>query len=95
MRKLITIFVLLAFLMVMLSPAIVAAPPGTDSSTSSTDGSDPGDPTFPDDPWGGTLKAAPQTPADDDDTSNSKIDFTEKLWFVVKILSIRLVAGVL
>ena len=95
MRKLITIFVLLAFLMVMLSPAVLAAPPGTGGNTNSTDGSDPGDPIFPDDPWGGTLKAAPQAQSDDDDTSDSRFDFADKLWFVVKVLNIRLVVGVL
>ncbi|UCD94121.1 MAG: hypothetical protein JSU69_10190 [Candidatus Zixiibacteriota bacterium] len=93
MRKLITIFVLLAFLMVMLSPAIVAAPPGTGGN--STQGSDPGDPTFPDDPWGGTLKAAPQTQPDDDKTSGPGVDSVEKLWIVVKVWSIRFVMGVL
>ena len=89
MKKLWLIIVLLAFVVMLYAPAVVAAPPGSDSGMSQTDSDDPDvginppeDP--PDaDPWEAGSKII--TP--DQNENNDPLDFR----VVIKIWSIRLI----
>lgn len=89
MKKLWLIIMLLAFVVMLYAPAVVAAPPGSDSGMSQTDSDDPDDGINPPedppdtDPWspGGKMIAP---------TSNED-NVQTRFWIVVEIWSIKLI----
>jgi hypothetical protein len=93
MKKLTTIFVLLAFLMAMLLPAVVAAPP--DSGDNSTQSTDPDDPIPPgdDDPWGVGHKPSVYGSNDDAISGAKQGNDLGSFRIVIKVWEIRLIIG--
>jgi len=93
MRKLITLLIMLAMCAMLLTPAVVAAPPGADGSMAGTDGDDPdGDSDPPpidppidppdDDPWSPSGKMVAPTGEEDNGFD---------VWFSIRLWSAKIV----